>query len=509
MDLGLYVLQSSLCLALFYAFYWFVLKQEKGFKANRLYLLLTLIGSFLIPLLHIPIEVLIELPTIEEEVATAIVEATTIEATTPTAVSLYTLFLQKMPVILLGVYLLGALIRLFVFSNHLLVLRSLIRSGNRVRKGKVLHIYNPKVDTIFSFMNIIFWGGQEPHPSDKERMLQHELAHVDQYHSLDILLCEILKIPFWFNPLIYWYKSSLQEVHEYLADEAVIKKEGRMLDYANLLVQQAKRYTRVYSISNLLFQKPIKNRLIMMKKSKQVLRHSMKIMSMAPIALGLVYSLCVEYDYKSVHTSSPLEQMEQSAATIALDTVKTPEGQIANPRKGACYSKCLLPDKTRTMTVSYPVYSGNGNDGVATKEIKIQTKIEKNAWDKKRKPDCKSDDPNDCLIWHMVIVPGETKTLTVVKDAESTDKFNLETYNIELLVEEGLSDWQETVCDYKITKSFILELQQKLNARGAKLDVTGQLDKSTISALSNFQKSSNLPYANLSIASMKALGVKI
>lgn len=89
----------------------------------------------------------------------------------------------------------------------------------------------------FSFFNYLFWdNSQEYTEEEKEQILAHEKAHIDQKHSFDIIFIEVLKVLFWFNPLMYLYKNLLEEVHEYAADNAVIGKKNPAL-YSQLLVR--------------------------------------------------------------------------------------------------------------------------------------------------------------------------------------------------------------------------------------------------------------------------------
>src|SRR5690606_31843644 len=76
----------------------------------------------------------------------------------------------------------------------------------------------------FSFFNRIFINKADfDHHFDT--VYNHEKIHVAQYHSLDILLVELFRVVFWFNPVLGLYKHSLQEVHEFLADTSATNKE--------------------------------------------------------------------------------------------------------------------------------------------------------------------------------------------------------------------------------------------------------------------------------------------
>ena len=96
-------------------------------------------------------------------------------------------------------------------------------------------------------------------------MLTHELAHANQWHSLDIIFIEALQIIFWFNPFLIPYKKAIQLNHEFLADEQVLKSHIRVRDYQELLLDKA-TLNKVYLTSNLNFS-VTKKRLIMMTKN--------------------------------------------------------------------------------------------------------------------------------------------------------------------------------------------------------------------------------------------------
>ncbi|MEN6311747.1 MAG: M56 family metallopeptidase, partial [Acidobacteriota bacterium] len=75
-------------------------------------------------------------------------------------------------------------------------------------------------------------------PGDIDRVLAHELAHVRQFHSFDIVFSEFLTVIQWFNPFVWPYKRSLRETHEYLADRAVIAQGCSLARYQLLIVEQ-------------------------------------------------------------------------------------------------------------------------------------------------------------------------------------------------------------------------------------------------------------------------------
>jgi len=90
----------------------------------------------------------------------------------------------------------------------------------------------------FSFFNFVFINKAKIPDGALDRILAHELAHVRQLHSFDIVFSEFLTVVQWFNPFVWPYRRSLRETHEYLADRAVIAQGCSLARYQLLIVEQ-------------------------------------------------------------------------------------------------------------------------------------------------------------------------------------------------------------------------------------------------------------------------------
>jgi TonB family protein len=115
----------------------------------------------------------------------------------------------------------------------------------------------------FSFFSLVFLEDKQ----QDERILNHELVHVREKHSFDIMLIEILKIVFWFNPFIYLLSKYLKENHEFAADNKVIEVWPRKT-YSEILISQMQSGMQ-FQITNNFFNSLIKNRIKMMYRSKK------------------------------------------------------------------------------------------------------------------------------------------------------------------------------------------------------------------------------------------------
>src|SRR4029077_490104 len=93
--------------------------------------------------------------------------------------------------------------------------------------------------TPFSFFKQVFWNRQiDLQSHEGQQIFRHELYHVRQKHSFDILLIEIITIIFWFNPFFYLIKKEIKAIHEFLADQYAASASNRY-SYAELLVLQS------------------------------------------------------------------------------------------------------------------------------------------------------------------------------------------------------------------------------------------------------------------------------
>jgi TonB family protein len=117
----------------------------------------------------------------------------------------------------------------------------------------------------FSFFNLIFLGGTIN--EDKDTILAHEKAHVDQRHSIDVILMEIIAIVQWFNPVVWFYRTLLREVHEFQADRITLKNGVEKAGYMQLLLAMAIEL-KPADITNSFCQTKLKRRLKMITKIK-------------------------------------------------------------------------------------------------------------------------------------------------------------------------------------------------------------------------------------------------
>ena len=276
-----YILKSSLCLALFYLFYRLLLSKETFHRFNRLALLGVLALSGTIPFVKITIQNPTEAGILFDELM-QIPEAMSPEASVSLPMEEVSAPFPWMALVLL-VYGLGIVFfwgrHLWSFGRMCRVLRNSRRE--KMEEGITLFVHKEKVAP-FSWMNIIVLSEEDMQESG-ETILTHERAHIKNRHSCDLLLAEVCVFFQWFNPAAWLLKQELQTVHEYEADECVINNGIDAKTYQLLIIKKAVG-TRLYSIANSFNHSSLKKRITMMIKKKSNPWARLKYLYVLPLA---------------------------------------------------------------------------------------------------------------------------------------------------------------------------------------------------------------------------------
>ena len=271
-----YILKSSVCLALFYLFYRLLLSKETFHRFNRLALLGVLVLSCAVPF----IEVTVQEPS---ELAQPFLSLEEIVVMEPVVA------LDEMPMyfpwkeLMLLVYVGGIL---FFLVRHMWSLGRMVRLLRTSRRenlegGIILFVHKEKVAP-FSWMKMIAVSEEDLKENGKA-ILMHERAHIHHRHSWDLLLAEVCIFVQWFNPAAWLLKQELQTIHEYEADEWVIENGIDAKTYQLLIIKKAVG-ARLYSIANSFNHSSLKKRITMMIKKKSNPWARLKYLYVLPLA---------------------------------------------------------------------------------------------------------------------------------------------------------------------------------------------------------------------------------
>ncbi|MBB1192611.1 regulatory sensor-transducer, BlaR1/MecR1 family protein [Flavobacterium sp. SOK18b] len=179
-------------------------------------------------------------------------------------------------------------------------MRNVVQISKKMKSNTPIAYYNaqlvlvPEKTLPHTFLNTIFINETEYNNRQVEAELYtHELTHVTQKHTLDILAIEVLKTIFWFNPIFIFYKKAIQLNHEFLADEKVVHSYNNVPFYQSLLLSKANANPTFYLASNLNYL-ITKKRLLMMTKTTSQKISLVKKMTIIPVLSILLIAFCIK-----------------------------------------------------------------------------------------------------------------------------------------------------------------------------------------------------------------------
>jgi|GEM_PF-1840790 len=256
-DIIRYIIESGISLAVLYAVYLLLLRSQTCFTFTRFYLLISILISLIIPIIHIntpavtafkPLLVLNEIRITAESQVMSTPDVPTFQE------------------ILFYLYLSVSAVFLLIFLVSLSYLLMLVLT-NKAYDQQGFHIVLLKKNLPpFSFFTYLFMD--ESHRlNGMEEVVEHEKAHIRQWHSADLLLSELIIVFQWFNPFAWFYRRTIKEIHEFIADDNVLKQGYDINTYQLRILDQVFGISVIPLINN--FNKSITaKRINMMEKKK-------------------------------------------------------------------------------------------------------------------------------------------------------------------------------------------------------------------------------------------------
>ena len=308
-----YILKTSVCLAVFYLFYRLLLSKETFHRFNRLALLGVLLLSCLVPLIEVTTQEASEM----NQPFIALEDMLLMAELAPVMEEVSTSFPWR--ALLLLIYLLGIL---FFLGRHLWSLGRMLRLLRTSRKesledGITLFVHDAKEVAPFSWMKSIAVSKYDLEESG-DAVLTHERAHIRNRHSWDLLLAEGCIFFQWFNPAAWLLKQELQTVHEYEADEWVIENGIDAKTYQLLIIKKAVG-ARLYSIANSFNHSSLKKRITMMIKKKSNPWARLKYAYVLPLATVAVAA------FARPEISNELDEISNAKVNDLTSIVKAEE----------------------------------------------------------------------------------------------------------------------------------------------------------------------------------------
>ncbi len=299
----LYILKSGLCLLVLFSFYKIFLENEKFHTIKRIYLIGAILLSIVIP--FITFSYTIKIPETETvSILSGSLQENISKVDTKSFWQIYLPYFSGF------IYISGFIFFGYRFARNLNNMMRDIRNNNKVPESRYVFVLLGKKLDPYSFLNYIFLNSDKFKKHQIESpVIQHEKAHVDQRHSLDTLLLEVIQVLFWFNPLFIWYKKSVRLNHEFLADRQVLSNNVEALEYSNLLYNYSSGYHH-NSLSSPINHSLIKKRIIMITKTFSRKRLIAKAGLFIPV-------LCVcFYLFNNDIVAKPVEKVSKTESNI-------------------------------------------------------------------------------------------------------------------------------------------------------------------------------------------------
>lgn len=260
----LYLLQVNVGLILFYALYKLVCTRDTFFRSRRFILIVSLVLPFILPFIDVRewLESRDRMIMLTHfDYSAVLPEIVVGSEAVETGNRVFVLSEWIGYLYLAGVVALLVRLAVQAFSLYRLIVRMPEKEINGVRVKCLNDPSGP-----FSFFGWIFMNPAAVKEDEISEILTHEMAHVKQHHSVDVLLAEMVSICCWMNPFAWLLKREVRLNLEFLADRKVMEAGFATKSYQYHLLGLA--YNHKYGLSNNFNFSHLKQRIIMMNKKK-------------------------------------------------------------------------------------------------------------------------------------------------------------------------------------------------------------------------------------------------
>jgi hypothetical protein len=348
-----YLLKVTICSGIMYCYYVLALRNKRFHQYNRFYLLSSVALSFMVPLTKIELWK----ETVQRSPVTTVITFVN-EADAYVAKNSYKIWQwDNLFFIAIAIVSFVFLVTLFVSLRKIFVL---IRKHPKKFWEGVCFVFTNSPGTPFSFFKYIFWNTEIDIESEAGRhILKHELAHVQENHTLDKIFLSVALIIGWCNPFSWLIKKELNMIHEFIADQKAIS-DGDAQSFAMMLLK-ATYPQQSFMLTNSFFHSPIKRRLLMLTSSKNARFTYLRRILVLPLLMAI--SLLFAFTFKQVKkrtSSSIYEQTERQqmlqgveAVNFADATLKKHDGTLT----GETYKQTMF-DTANNLAIHISISKG-------------------------------------------------------------------------------------------------------------------------------------------------------
>lgn len=290
-----WIINSTLCSGMLLMVYQLLLKNTNLFNFNRAFLLLSILFSLSVPLIvvHQNERTIAEIPsfsTVQQQIVNdnraPMAETKTGAMTTPVKAQFNYGYYA------IAIYCAVAMLMLSRFFINLFKIIKAFSQHDELRYGKAWLVLTERDLVPHTFLNRIFLNKQAFHQDKIEKgILEHEMAHAVQYHSVDVIFIGLMQAIFWFNPFFLFFRRAMQLNHEFIADEAALRHSGNISRYQQLLLSKVSLMSGL-SITSQFNYSITKKRLIMMTKHTSASAAWLIRLAVIPVIAGAFMLFC-------------------------------------------------------------------------------------------------------------------------------------------------------------------------------------------------------------------------
>lgn len=324
----IYILESTICISVFYLLFRLLMRKETSFAVNRATLLTIVAASVVVPLVQLPqlLQTPVQIGLIPEFSENKIQiqnlpgseNATSFEVQQPVsepgpATNELTIPLETL---LRYFYLAGVLVALLLFIRNVIQILLLSRKATvQQMDGYRLLIVDREVPSFAFGRSVVI--SQNDYSAYGSAILAHEQAHIRQNHFVDLLLLELVRTIHWFNPAVYALIGDMKEIHEFQADEQTLHSGIDATQYQLLVIQKGVGPRR-FALANSFNHCQIKKRITMMNKQKTSKAWRWKVATFLP----LLALLLMAFGNRSEKVSAEQNLSSSEILTDQQDSLK-------------------------------------------------------------------------------------------------------------------------------------------------------------------------------------------
>ena len=334
----LYSIKSAMVLTMLYLPYMLLLRRESFFRFNRIVLLGILLLSLVLPLCNIPWMSLDHKPVVQAAQLQMLELGIPVHVLPEVQVVANNMAVNENPrfsvfMLVSVIYIMGMIVLLAMRLWQITRLQYGLKRGvlwQDDKQGVCIYCHSGDVAP-FSWMRNIVINEKDYDEAGREIIL-HEMGHIHNRHSWDVVLLTLVQMLQWWNPLVYVLGISLREVHEYEADDHVLQQGVSAQGYQLLLIRKAVG-SGSYAFANSFNHSLTKKRITMMKKSKSNPWMKSKALYVIPVAalalsafatpkfVAPIQETVTKLEGKGMEKSLNLQAFEEERKVVELKNV--------------------------------------------------------------------------------------------------------------------------------------------------------------------------------------------